>query len=519
MGANDQVAPPPQQEKWWLWALLAVTLLGGVLRFSALSAKTLWLDEAFSLWMARHELPALFEWLIYIDHHPPLFYILLHAWIEWLGDSPGALRSLSAVTSTLAIPLYGWSTRRLGGAGVGIIATLLLAISPFHIRYAQEVRMYGALTLAAALLFVALAYLVTARDGSLRRGWWAWALLALAEAALMLTHNTATILTPPALNAAIFGLWLAKRRGWGSNQLPGLSQPSFLCTWIISQIGALLLWSPWAMAFVRQAQVVDGDFWIAPPNLWTIWLALGSLSFAYLPKWLPLHDYLTWLAVGLALWGTWQWQRSALLSWLLMALFLIPPAIALLASLRRPIFYDRTLIWTTLPYFLLVARGIVFPRRFGSRLRVSWFVVMFTFMAILCGLGIWNYYTDFEKEDWDKAALFVAEDALPQELILFHASWAELPFDYYYPESAPPLTQHGVPVDLFDAGALEPPMTEGDVPRLLTLIEGEETLWLVYSHWWYTDSEGLLLRVLEEQLEVVDQWGGPGIRVIHYRRR
>jgi hypothetical protein len=143
---------------------------------------------------------------------------------------------------------------------------------------------------------------------------------------------------------------------------------------------------------------------------------------------------------------------------------------------------------------------------------------MLTFMAILCGLGIWNYYTDFEKEEWDKAALFVAEDALPQELILFHASWAELPFDYYYPAGAPPLTQHGVPADLFDAGALEPPMTEADVPRLLTLIEGEETLWLVYSHWWYTDPEGLLLRVLEERLEVVDQWGGPGIRVIHYRR-
>ena len=132
---------------WWHWALLSCTLLGGVLRFAALEAKTLWLDEAFSLWMARHDLTSLLEWLVRIDHHPPLYYVLLHIWIDlhtWIGsvgDSPGALRSLSALTSTLAIPLYGMASRRLAGAHVGIVAALLLAFAPFHVRYAQETRM------------------------------------------------------------------------------------------------------------------------------------------------------------------------------------------------------------------------------------------------------------------------------------------------------------------------------------------------------------------------------------------
>jgi hypothetical protein len=311
------------------------------------------------------------------------------------------------------------------------------------------------------------------------------------------------------------------------DEFPAVEEPGFFRRWVWSQIAALLLWSPWALPFVRQAQVVDGDFWIAPPDLWTVWLALGSLSYAYLPDWLPSRDYLAWLALLVALWGVWQWQRSFGVTWLLVALWLIPPAVELLASLRRPIFYDRTLIWTTLPYYLLLARGIVMPQQRTERWRMGWGIVSFTAIAALCGLGLWNYYAAFEKENWNLAAAHVATNAQPNELILFHASWTELPFNYYYPDEAPLLVQHGVPADLFNAGVLEPPMTEADVPRVLDLLEGQERVWLVYSHWWYTDPDGLLLqhlyarpllRVLEEQLDIVDAQEWPGIQVLLYQR-
>jgi hypothetical protein len=333
----------------------------------------------------------------------------------------------------------------------------------------------------------------------------------------MLTHNTATILVPLALNAAIGGLWLLQRRGWAS-ELVGLAQRNFYRSWIFSQLGVLLLWSPWAMAFVRQAQVVDGDFWIEAPKLWDVWIAFGNLTYAYLPTWLPQRDYMTWLAVGLVVWGIWQWRGSGAVTWLLLCLWLLPPAVELLASLRRPIFYDRTIIWTTLPYYLLIGRGIVIPIGARQWWRLGWLLLTLSLVGALCGLGVWNYYSAFEKEDWDEAALFVANKVQPESLILFHASWAELPFDYYYPADAPALEQHGVPADLFDAAALEPPMTEADVPRVLALIEGRDDIWLVYSHWWYTDPVGLLLRVLDDELTVVEEREWPGIQVIHYQR-
>jgi hypothetical protein len=302
-------------------------------------------------------------------------------------------------------------------------------------------------------------------------------------------------------------------------EVSGIDAPKFWRKWIWSQVAALLLWSPWAFAFVHQALGVERTFWIEPPTLWTVWLFLGSLSYAFLPNSLPEHDYLAWFALGLLVCGLWQWRRSLMVSWLLLVLWLVPPAVELLVSLHRPIFYDRTVIWTMMPYLVLVARGMVLPDHASRLWRGIWMFVTLALVATLCGLGLWNYRTNVENEHWDQVAAYVAKEARPQELILFHASWTELPFNYYFKGDVPALVQHGVPADLFDAGQLEPPMTEQDEARVQELIKGRDHVWLIYSHWWYTDPHGLLLRTLEGEMERVAERDWPGIRVIEYARR
>ena len=507
------------RQRKWIWALLGLTALGGALRFAALDAKTLWLDEVFSLWMARHALPELMTWLVQIDHHPPLYYALLHWWISAFGDSPSALRSLSAVASTLAIPLYGLGARKFAGEHLSIIAIFLLAISPFQVRYAQETRMYGLLMLVTALVFLAMVVVLTSdkRAGQVR---W-WVLLAVSEAAAMLTHNTATLLVPFAINGAMCGLlvarWALPWRRW-PGEFFGMRQPHFVRNWVLSQLGAILVWSPWALTFLHQAQAVDGDFWIAAPDTWVVWTTLTSLTFAHLPIWVWQRDYLTWLAVALVLLGLWQGRGRAELTWTLLVFWLLPPVVELLVSLRRPVFYDRTLIWTTLPYYLLLARGMILPANVRKFWRHAWMTMSLGAVTLLCALGLWGYYVDFAKEEWDQVASFVAAQAKPGDIVLFHASWAELPFDYYYPKDAPGLLQHGIPADLFEAGVLEPPMTPADASRVKALIQGRDQVWLVYSHWWYTDPDGLLLRVLGEQMVIAAERDWPGIRVVRYRR-
>ena len=55
------------------------------------------------------------------------------------------------------------------------------------------------------------------------------------------------------------------------------------------------------------------------------------------------------------------------------------------------------------------------------------------------------------------------------DLLLFNDSWVQIPFDFYYRDSDRPLPEHGVPVDLFDRGVLEPKMTSAPTCRACTI--------------------------------------------------
>ncbi|MBN1979228.1 MAG: hypothetical protein JW918_17670, partial [Anaerolineae bacterium] len=138
-------------------------------------------------------------------------------------------------------------------------------------------------------------------------------------------------------------------------------------------------------------------------------------------------------------------------------------------------------------------------------------------VLVLSGLALHAYYTQLEKEQWDDAAALVAGRVEPGDLILFNATWMQIPFDcYFHRLSDVPVDERGVPVDLFDRGVLEPKMAESDLPRLRELVRCRERVWLVYSHSWYTDPQGLIPPALEEGLDLRDRWEFYGVQVWLY---
>ncbi len=149
----DELAP---------WLAAAITIAGGILRVLLLGTKEMWLDETFSVWLAGHSLPELLDWLVTIDQHPPLYYLLLHGWMARFGDWPYAVRLLSALFGTATIPLLYLTGKRLSNSMLGLSAAMLLALSPYHIFYSQETRMYTLLTFNAAVATYALIRLLTA---------------------------------------------------------------------------------------------------------------------------------------------------------------------------------------------------------------------------------------------------------------------------------------------------------------------------------------------------------------------
>jgi len=139
---------------------VVAVLAGAVLRFSTTSS--LWLDESLSVNIARLPAGDLVRWLRH-DGHPPLYYLLLHVWTDVFGSGDIAARALSGVFGLLTIPLAWIAGRRRGGPLLGWIAVIVVALSPFAVRYSDEARMYS------MVMFLAFAgYLLL--DDVLRRG-------------------------------------------------------------------------------------------------------------------------------------------------------------------------------------------------------------------------------------------------------------------------------------------------------------------------------------------------------------
>ena len=73
----------------------------------------------------------------------PLYFILARFWVQLFGPQVATVRSLSALISLLVFPSIYWLCWELfRSASVGWRAVTVVAVSPFHVLYAQEARPY-----------------------------------------------------------------------------------------------------------------------------------------------------------------------------------------------------------------------------------------------------------------------------------------------------------------------------------------------------------------------------------------
>lgn len=207
----------------------------GAVRLRFLTDSPLWLDEALTVNIARLPLGDI-EAALRHDGHPPLYYWLLHGWLDLVGDGDVAARSLSGLLGVAALPL-AWFAGRLGGGTRAAWATVLVvAASPFAVRYATEARMYA----LVMVLVLAGQLLLRRATGHLAAGWPLLLGVAATTGLLLLTHYWAFFLL-----AAVGIVLVAWGRGEGRRGVA------------VRLLGAMalgsLLFVPWLGAFLEQA--------------------------------------------------------------------------------------------------------------------------------------------------------------------------------------------------------------------------------------------------------------------------
>ncbi|MCC6626023.1 MAG: glycosyltransferase family 39 protein [Chloroflexi bacterium] len=459
----------------WL-GLIAV--LATVIRLVALGTQSFWLDEGVSYITAARPLPALLAFVGREDIHPPLYYVLLHGWLAG-GDSEFWLRLLSASVGIAAVVAFGLVGRLLIDARAGLAGAFILAISPLHVWYAQEARMYSLVVLLALALVGCLwQALMTTR----RPGWW-WAGVAVSGALLLYT-STSSVWVLAAVNLFLLGYILVTRR-W-----------QVVRGWLLSHLAMVLLFAPWLPSLRHQLAISkEIAAWIAAPTVGTAINVLTDFNSRNLPFWFrgsgepavvvsplqalgPVNLLVIVVLLAAALVISLRQRRAV--HWLLWCLLLAPIGLAFLISQRyvrlpllslvlgegQSVFTVKNLIVAALPYYLLVAMALTRGPRWLTAAG----------LAVLVGLNVVSFQLEDDvraKEDWRAMAATVQPLVRADDVVVFSPGYLESPWAYYVRHTSPLAPTRGFPRD--DVGVHEPAQTR----TAEQAIAGARRVWLV----------------------------------------
>ncbi|MFL7793073.1 MAG: glycosyltransferase family 39 protein [Anaerolineae bacterium] len=307
-----------------LFTLLVVFLLIS----SGLTRESLWYDEARSLWVVRPSGPV--DMLNRLDHdvHPPLYFLLLGAWVAFVGESAFAARMLSTMFAILGLAATYAVGKWLFDRWTALMAVAILGTAGVFVYYAREARMYSLMLCLGA--FSMWTYVRWLRCPTLACS----IPYGLLMAALLYTHYYAVFLF---LTQVLYVI---------------LVRPRYLARWLTVAALALTLFGLWTPGLLQQARAhFDG-----PPNLsqptdwWTVCRMITLLSGG--AWWLLLLPFA--LGRGLVALRRYSGATLLLLLWLL-----VTPMAALVLNIWVPLFYHARYLIAVLPASaLLVAYGL-----------------------------------------------------------------------------------------------------------------------------------------------------------------
>lgn len=366
--------------RFWLILLLAV----GV-RCWHLSFRSLTDDEGYSLMLSQFAPGDIVEFTAR-DVHPPLYYLLLHGWLQLVGHSVAGVRLLSVIPGVITVVIQALLLQVLVGRRAALLAALLMAIAPFAVRYSQDVRMYSwlALWLWAATLVLVLWVRSPAR--------WVWLVLytALMTAALY-THYFAGLALA---THWVYLLWLRLRRGRAEVWAPAW--------WAATgMIGVLFV--PWLPSLLAQLQHTGLSLgWLPAVTPGTVPELIWKFSVVTDARSLPTGLWLAWplLAAVLAVALVTRERMALEPAALMLAAVGVPLLVAGLISLKIPMLYPRYLMYAAgaLPLWVALAvdRGI--PRFNVCAL------TGFGLWVGLSAVGVYNVSGAQERIDFDQRA-------------------------------------------------------------------------------------------------------------------
>lgn len=397
--------------------VIGITIITSVFSFLYIGKKSIWLDEAFSIYFAKLPWRDLWAVLSNVEANQGVYYILLKFWLV-LGDSEFVVRALSALFSIASIPVLYALAKRMFGIRAGLITALLLSVNTFFIRYAQEARGYSLvffLVVLSSYLFLRII-----EDPSNRKilfGYVSISALAVYAHFFGVLVLMAQMLSVPFLPSNKFRI-----RQWMLVNLLIASLLVPIAAFILFKSGGQVSWLPNPSV----SQLISLFLDLSSDAGHTGYIA----SLYLLPCIIVLtHALVTLFRIGRS---NDTWRYAFILFWLA-----VPIGLSYGISFIKPIFYYRYLIVSLPGLVLLSGAGIdLIKNKYCS-------AILIILLVVLSIHSTFTKYYPTEKENSRDSTLYVVSQAKRGDGILFYRGHTIIPFEYYW-------RRYNTPLDLLD---------------------------------------------------------------------
>ena len=445
--------------------LLLILCIGLLLRIYDLGTESIWVDEGYSIRLSNLNVSQILELTMVEDQHPPLYYIILHYWVTLFGNSEFAIRFLSVIFGFLGIFIIYKIGRLLFDKNVGILSALLLALSVFHIHYSQETRMYSLVALLTLLSFYFFIKILKEK----RRTTVIWYILS--SASLMYTHVYSLFIII-AQNIFVITIFFLSKERYELN----------FKRWLLLQSILIILFIPWLKTFVNHVAQVQSVFWISHPSLYSLletfrayagstkslllFLILSLLSLVTYKK---IKGNVNWKKLSESIQSyRWEIGLSNISTIYLLGVWLLTPVILpfVISLFMTPIYLTRCTILASLPFYVLVAKGISNIK--GKYIKMG----VISLLVVLSVNKVAEYYIQINKEQWRDVAHYINTNAKSDDLIVLHDVFSQYAFHYYYKKdnfmTVPSLYEKSIGV------------INSNAPDIETIADAHRKVWVIF---------------------------------------
>lgn len=443
--------------------LLAALVFGVLFNIRALTDQSIRLDESQSIWFTTRPTLEVIRTAA-MDVHMPLYYMVLHFWLQIFSPSIFAARMLSLVFFALSLPVYYLLVKESSNYKVAFLSLTMFLLSPFVVWFSTEARMYSLfifITTVQNLFFLRfirskgtnskLAYVISTIFG-------------------IYTHYFFNFVV---ITQFVYVVWTEISKMTTLKKITPFFRKYILLTML-----AYLPAVPWFLYFISSGAGSLTSPMITTPTSFNIMQTFVSFLFGYQPNDIQAILISLWplSLVFMFLVFTQRKRFSAGDTLYFFLMLLLPIALGFVVSFVRPIFLTRYFIFVTPSLFFLL--GWVMINTTGKIFSIV------TVPIILTMFGFMMFHTFSPnvpiKENYKEVTEYLQENANPQDIIAVTAPFTIYPIEYNYMGDARITT---IPIwDRYELGPI-PEYTDDSLRQMMDQYDDVyERIFVVFSY-------------------------------------